>query len=370
MKKFILPVVLLIVCISYSQNNKSNFSKSKDSIQVKESKKEKSFAIIPLITSTPLMGFGFGVSTSYLYKGDDTDSSKSQLRVGGQYSSTKSYSIFGTNNLWLKNNSIRLSSAVTYSSINNEFEDEGKDIEYNINTTGFVQLQMFKVAKGLYLGGPLIYKRVYYKPNNDDGEDFIEDNGINNERTGGFGFAGSYDSRTNKYYPTNSTFLTFRFDMYPEWLGSDQKYNKAIIDARGYIDGFSHDDVLAMQFYGEYASYYAPDAGLPSVSGKALLRGFPQGQLKARYMTGGQAEYRYTIGESRFRITGFLGMVNLAGGSYGDGGNSRDDDGWYNAVGIGARYKVQQVTGVDLRLDFVRTSLNDYSVYLKLNQAF
>jgi len=316
------------------------------------------------------MGVGVGVTTSYLYKGDQSNASKSQLRVGGQYTSTDSYSIFGLNNLWLKDNSIRMLTTLNFSSINNEFEDAGRDVEYNINTTLITHLQMFRVAKGFYAGMPFHYKRINYEPNNEHGEDFIDENGIENELTGGFGFAGSFDTRKNKYYPTNSVFITARFDLFPEFLGSERKYNKTIIDARGYIDGFSYEDVLAMQVYGEFSSYYSPDAGLPSISGKAILRGFPHGQFKARSMTGGQAEYRYTIGQSRFRLTSFFGVANLNGGSYGDGTNSRNDDGWYNAVGVGARYKIQQVTGVDIRLDFVRTSEGEYSAYLKLNQAF
>ena len=113
-----------------------------------------------------------------------------------------------------------------------------------------------------------------------------------------------------------------------------------------------------------------PDSGLPTLSGKSLLRGFPAGQFKAMYMTGAQTEYRYTIGESRFRLTGFFGIANLEGGSYGLNGNSREDNGWYSAEGLGIRYALQHKTGVDLRLDLVRTSENEYSLYLMLNQAF
>jgi hypothetical protein len=87
-------------------------------------------------------------------------------------------------------------------------------------------------------------------------------------------------------------------------------------------------------------------------------------------MTGGQTEYRYQIPNSKFRIISFFGVANLSGGSYGNEGNSRDDDGWYQAGGLGLRYAIQQKTGVDLRLDFVLTSKQDKGIYLKLNQAF
>ena len=74
--------------------------------------------------------------------------------------------------------------------------------------------------------------------------------------------------------------------------------------------------------------------------------------------------------KARFRVVGFFGLANLSGGSYGIDDNSRDNDGWYTAEGFGVRYMLQQVTGVDLRLDFVHTSEGQYSFYLKLNQAF
>lgn len=360
-----LPLLLLFFCPIHLFGQNVN----QDSV-TNTPQKEKAFAVVPLITSTPLMGVGVGLTSSYLYQADASEASKSQLRVGGQYSTTKSYNIFATNNLWLKDNKVRSLTMFTYSSINNNFKDGDRDVDYNINSILISKLIMFRVSDNFYLGGPVQFKHIKYKSNNQDGEDFIAENGIINETTGGFGGAASYDNRANKYYPTNSVFLTARFDLFPEWLGSDDYYHKTILDARGYLDGFSHEDVLAMQAYGEYASTFAPDAGLPSISGKAILRGFPHGQFKARFMTGGQVEYRYTIGQSRFRMTGFFGMVNLAGGSYGDGENSRNDDGWYNAFGLGARYKIQPVSGVDVRLDVVRTSIEEIAIYLKLNQAF
>ena len=104
--------------------------------------------------------------------------------------------------------------------------------------------------------------------------------------------------------------------------------------------------------------------------GKTLLRGFPAGQFKAKYLSGAQTEYRYTIKQSKFRVTAFFGVANLSGGSYGIDDRSRHDDGWYSAGGIGARYKIQPITGIDLRLDFVRISEGENAVYLMLNQAF
>ena len=71
-----------------------------------------------------------------------------------------------------------------------------------------------------------------------------------------------------------------------------------------------------------------------------------------------------------FKYIAFAGVARLNGGSYGEGGRSRDDDGTYWAGGLGVRYAIQRRTGVDMRLDLVTTSEDEESVYLTLNQAF
>lgn len=334
-------------------------------------KTEKAFRIVPLVTSTPLMGWGFGATSSFLYKGDASEASKSQLIFEGQYTNTKSYSAFFRNNLWLRDNGILSSTNLGYNSTNNEFEDKVfGDVAYNINTILFAQLMMFRVVDKFYMGVPVSYKRLMYDPINEEGEDFIRENGITDENTGGLGFAASYDSRRNKFYPSDAAWITARLNANPDWLGAINSYASVIIDARVYLKGFKENDVWASQLFGQYSSEKTSDSGLPTLSGKTLLRGYPAGQFKARYQTGAQTEYRYTIGDSRFRLVGFFGLANLAGGSYGSDGNSRDNDGWYTCEGLGVRYLLQQVSGVDIRLDFVHTSENQISFYLKLNQAF
>lgn len=147
-------------------------------------------------------------------------------------------------------------------------------------------------------------------------------------------------------------------------------YYYAIINARHYAEGFKAGDVWAWQFYGQYSSDKTPDTGLPTLSGKSLLRGFPAGQFRARYLSGVQTEYRYQIPDTRFRLAVFGGVAHLSGESNGSSGASREDDGWYSAGGVGARYAIQPKTGVDLRLDLVTTSENEQSIYLMLSQSF
>ncbi len=327
-------------------------------------KTEKALRIVPLLTSSPLLGLGAGAAASYLYDTGDDNSSKSQLEIGGQYSNTKSYVIFANNKAFFNDNSIRSNTLSSFSSINNEFTSDGEAVSYNVNTPIISQLLMFKIADRSYLGGLLSYKSFRYQPNNAAGEDFLFNNCIVEERTGGIGIAYSYDTRKNNYYPSGATLINLGVNANPSWLGAVQSYYQTIINVRYYARGFHEGDVWAWQFYGQYSSKKTADNGLPTLSGKSLLRGFPAGQYKALYMTGTQSEYRYQITNTKFRLTSFFGVANLAGGSFGVDDNSRSDDGWYSAGGLGVRYAIQQQTGVDLRLDVVLTSKGDRALYV------
>jgi hypothetical protein len=333
-------------------------------------KKESPLRFVPLVTSTPLTGTGIGAAASYLYKVDD-NSATSQLQVGGQYSNTESITTFIRNSAWLKANYIHSNSALLWSDINSEFDgDDGRQVEYKIESLVLGQKLLFQVKENIYLGGQAVYKNLDYSPNNTAGEDFLFDNGIVDEKSVGVGVSGSYDTRENKYYPQDAYWIDLDAESFPSAFGADDTYYKLTINTRYYKSGLAAEDVWANQLYGQYASDKTPDSSLPTLSGKSMLRGYPAGQFKAKYLSGMQTEYRYQIANKPFRLIGFAGIAVLSGGSFGQGGRERDDDGTYWAVGAGGRYAIQSRTGVDLRLDLVTNSENDQSAYLALNQAF
>jgi hypothetical protein len=317
-----------------------------------------------------LTGTGVGLATSYLYRLDET-SSKSQLQVGGQYSNTRSVTLFIRNDAFFRNNDIISNTAILPAKTNSEFDGkDGEEIKYQIRTFLVTQKLLFRMRNNFYAGGRVFYKKSDYSPKNAAGEDFIESNGIVDQNNGGFSGALSWDSRQNKYFPRRSYWVDIDADAAPTFLGADDSYYRLTINARYYGAGLRDADVWAHQFFGQYASEKTPDGDLPTLSGKSILRGFPAGQFRARFMNGGQTEYRYILKDTPFKFTAFAGIAWLEGGSYGNAGQERDDDGFYWAGGVGLRYAIQRRTGVDLRLDLVTTSENEESIYLTLNQAF
>ncbi len=333
-------------------------------------KEESPLRFVPQLTSTPLTGTGLGVAVSYLYKIDEP-SSMSQLEAGAQYSDTDSITTFVRNRAWIRGNNINSFSALLWSDINSEFDGEdGRQVEYAINSLSFTQRLLFRMRQNLYVGGSVTYKNIEYSPNNDAGEDFLFENGIVDEESFGIGVAASFDSRKNKYYPRDSYWVDIDVEAFPSAFGSEDSYELVTLNARAYWPGFNTGDVWANQLYGKFASERTPDSALPTLSGKSMLRGFPAGQYKARDLYGVQTEYRYQIVNRPYRLIAFAGIAELSGGSFGVDGRERDDDGTYWAVGVGGRYALQSRTGVDLRLDIVTTNDNEESVYLALNQAF
>jgi len=145
-----------------------------------------------------------------------------------------------------------------------------------------------------------------------------------------------------------------------------------VLNARIYRPGFNKEDVWANQFFGSYSSENTPDGALAALGSRKVLRGFPIGKYKARYMTAFQTEYRYQIPDTKYRAVVFAGGAELAGGSIGDGqGNDREEDnGFYYSGGVGLRYAIQQKAGVDLHLDLATSNDGEFSVYVGVNQAF
>ncbi len=158
------------------------------------------------------------------------------------------------------------------------------------------------------------------------------DNGIVDEESFGAGVSFSYDTRKNKHYPVDAYWVDVDATAFPSSWGAIDTYYRFTLNARYYRSGMAPGDVWATQFYGQYASEKTPDSSLPTLSGKSLLRGYPAGQFRARSLSGFQTEYRYQIVNKPYRLIAFGGVAQLSGGSFGQDGRERDDDGSYWAL--------------------------------------
>jgi hypothetical protein len=207
MKKQLTPLLLSTLILTPTLLQAQDVQDTKDiNTSIKPSGIEESaLKIVPLITSSPLLGTGIGAAASYLYSTDGEHSSKSQLKIGGQYSNTKSYNLFADNIAYFRNNSIISKTLGSYSSVNNEFDSGGESAEYNVCSAAISELLLYEAFEHFYIGGQLSYKNIKHDPSNLAGEEFLSENGVIDQEAGEFGLALSYDTRKSKYYPSDAT---------------------------------------------------------------------------------------------------------------------------------------------------------------------
>jgi len=372
--------------------NKDKDSKTTEAVEqkiIKKEKKEKDDGVIirgmPTISSNPTTGTGVGATGVMIYK-VDKNSSPSQALIVGQYTNTSSYNVFLINKMFFNSDKWQSNTVAGYlynnnsNSIPSDIEipvgvpiSPDDKIEYNLKIKVAYQQFLYGIKNKYYVGLQGYYIDQKFNALNLAGELFLKSNGITDSLRGGYGLTFNYDSRTKKelFYPTNSSFIGFTLNHFPTWMGLDNEYYNAIINARKYIHGFKHGDVFAMHLYMHFSSENTPDAALAGLGSRNMLRGFPIGLYKTRHLVGTQGEYRYLIEDTRLRLTAFAGFVNLSGGSKGtDLGNRDKDNGNYYSGGMGLHYILEENQGLDYRVNFVYTNKNEFSVYASMNQAF
>jgi len=343
------------------------------------------YKAVPIISSNPTSGTGIGALGVAMYKADKT-SSPSQAILAAQYTDTDSYSIFGVNRLFFKNDKWQSNTFTGYIFNNSSFSfmtdmdvptsielPSEIDINFKVKIFSVLEQLLYKIKKDLYIGGQIFYVDQAFSAEDLSGQWFLKDRGIESFSRGGLGVTLSYDTRTKdeKFYPRDSTWINVSLSDFPKFLGSDTEFFNGLINARKYISFGKDNDVFALQYYGQFCSKDTPDGALAALGMKNIIRGYPIGKYKARYMNAFQTEYRYTILKTNFRIAPFVGYANLSGGSKGtEAGNRDGDNGNYYSGGMGVHYILATKYQLDYRIDVAYSNDDEVSVYASINQAF
>jgi len=346
-------------------------------------KKDVVFKFVPIVSSNPTAGTGAGIMGTMMYKADKS-SSPSQAIVSAQYTNTDSYNFVVINKLFFDSDKWQSNTVYAHIYNNTSFSIDtdlpfSMPVDYikpkfEVTVDGALEQVLYLVHKHFYIGGQIFYMGQDFKAKNNDGKVFLITNGIESLSRGGIGVMLSYDTRgkDEKFYPTDSTFVNVGFNSFPTFLGSDTSFYNVLLNARKYIPMFLKNDVLAMQYLAQYCSENTPDGALAALGIRNVIRGFPVGKYKARYLNALQLEYRYTIQNTNFRVAPFVGYANLSGGSKGtsDKFNRSRNNGDYASAGVGVHYILSKKHQLDYRLDVVYSSDKEVSVYASINQAF
>ena len=348
-----------------------------------EKQEDLNYKIVPTLTSNPTSGTGLGLIGMLLYNADE-NSSTSQLFGGGQYTNTDSYNFFAGNAMFFKGDKWQSKTIFSHFFNKSSFDIPVGDFTYSfadsyssadMDVKGYfiAQKVLYKVYTNIYIGAQAIFYNTNFNATNELGKLFMKEKGIEDNKLGSVGISFSYDNRRKNeiIYPRDAQLIDIMLNTSPTSLGANESYSNFSINARHYQRGFKADDVLALQLFFMHVSENAPDNALPTVGMRNIIRGFSLGQYKARTMSAAQAEYRYQITNTRFRLALFGGYTNLSNGSKGNEYGNRDaDNGDYFSGGIGLRYTLDKKSGMDYRIDLVTTNKDEQSIYASIKQAF
>ena len=376
MKKYFLVSCILLLAFT---------TKLQAEVADKTAADNTAFRVMPTVSSNPSQGTGIGATAVVIYQADK-QSSPSQGILTGQYTDTDSYNVFAINKMFFSNDKWQSNTLVGVVYNNSSYDLTGDfmppvlppiefddAIKFNVEIYVVGQQVLYEIQDDYYIGGQLVFIDQSFVGLNPLGEVFLKGKGIEDSTRGGYGFTFSYDTRTKKerFYPTDSTLLNFNVNHFPVALGIEQQYYNSTLNARKYIPGYKASDVFAMQAFAQYSSENTPDGALAALGARNILRGFPIGLYKARNMLAAQGEYRYRLGESRFRLTAFGGYARLSGGSAGtENGNRDNDNGDYYSGGLGVHYILEEKQQLDYRVNVAYTSDDEASLYASINQAF
>ncbi|CAM3325592.1 BamA/TamA family outer membrane protein [Shewanella pealeana] len=181
----------------------------------------------------------------------------------------------------------------------------------------------------------------------------------------GLGFSINYDSRDVTVNAWQGQYLNFEYINYNPSFGSDNRYQKALVDHRYYLT-LALGKVLAFYNAYQWSEGDVPFYDLPTLGGQSSLRGLYQGRYRDNEAIEHTLEYRHTFlrdnGElSAHGATVWAGVGSIAG----------TDTELYQTLlysyGLGYRYELQPRMNVRVDLGF---SDGDSGFYLTFTEAF
>lgn len=319
------------------------------------------FLPIPYINYNRSIGFQLGAlpMAQFNLSQKDTLSPSSMAGLFGMYSTNKTYFLMGFAKLYLDEDNWRITTAGGTGSANFQFYLEvpvDTWVPYNTNMDMFFIEGARRVYNNFYLGLSYIYLKF------DTSTDITE--GVFTNTLNGLGLRGSFDYRSNIYYPINGFLSNVQYFTYPDFMGNEIESNKMQISHNHFFPNRAGQDVIAARIY--------VGLGLGDLSFNQQfivgqgddLRGYTQGEYRGNYITAVQGEYRWNLNESKFGFVGFIGLATLF-----DAINEDHNGQILPAGGIGFRYVVSEETHMNVGMD-IAAGKGDWGLYFRIGESF
>ena len=328
------------------------------------------FAPIPI--SSPAIGSGVVLAGGYIFPFRKADRVSPPSTVAGAAVITDN----GTRGLvlagefYLKENSYHITTAYFHGNINYNFYGVGADAgnssaKLPLEQTGqaFLGEFLYRLKGKLFLGPRILSgsSTITLRSETEGKVQPPPDAGIETQLTG-IGFRLNRDSRLNRFYPTQGTFLDFTSIYFSEDLGSKYSFQSHRFGFNGY-QGLTGKQVLAYNIYACVSGGKPPFYGECIYGANNELRGYVGGQHIDKYMIATQGEYRLAL---PWR----LGMVAFAGlGEVAPTIGQFSYDNLLPAFGGGLRLKLSKKYGVNLRADIAQ-GRDGHTFSMGIGEAF
>ncbi len=198
----------------------------------------------------------------------------------------------------------------------------------------------------------------------EEGKQLIQKNVTGSDKglSSGAGFIFSFDTRDNKYYPSEGMLANACYMHYGSELGSDYHFNHYLLDYRFYQSLFP-ENIIALNAVLNSMTGNPPFQMLPALGGPDFMRGYYEGRYRDRNSLIFQAEYRTNIWW-RFGAVLFAGVGNVA-----DKLSRFRFNEFKYSYGAGIRYMLNKQEKLNIRLDigFVK---GGSGLYITLAEAF
>ncbi|MGD2008560.1 MAG: hypothetical protein PVJ95_09820 [Cellvibrionales bacterium] len=348
--------------------------------------------LTPLFSVDPKLGRNIGGIAAYMPQ-FDSESPVSMAGVGVTYSNTDSVIGGLFSDLYWGADHHRLTAAVAYGNINNEYEDflgTGQTVRTVDDLKSVFLRYRYRVAGNWFLGGQVL--RTNYAidfPPRDSG--FGDQIGYLGFSSKGWGFVAEMDGRNDVRNPDRGTYFSIDTVSYVDGdanedlpssppgfedqpgaaplLQRDAEFDVMRVNLRHYR-GLGHwftetsesEVVLAMQAFGRWTND-APISGFSSV----LIPGYTRGNYLGENYNDIQLDLRMPLSR-RWGAILFAGVGCLHGAALGAESNCSDNV--YPGLGAGVSWLIKPESGVILRAEVAKGTGDNSAMYLRFGHPF
>jgi hypothetical protein len=332
-----------------------------------DSTRKINLAAIPVINYSNTIGASFGILASTFYKINDKDtlSPSSSTGVFGMYSTNNTYFLAGFQQLYLNEDSWRITAAAGTGNANAQYWQEipllgGMFIGFGAKAN-FAMLKIDrKIFNNFYVGinGILVDSKTTF-----DFPDFFPDSLKNHERNmNNIGGQLNYDKRDHQLNPYSGFNIMLKGSFYREWMGSDDNFNRYALTYNHYFTLKNERNILATRFNASIATGEVPFLG-QNVVGQDDIRGYSSGKYRDNQVYALQAEYRWKF-YKRLGMVGFLGVATAV-----EYIPEIFENELLPAAGIGFRYLMLPGERINVGIDIAKGK-EDWGLYFRIGEAF